>query len=136
MTDKDYWLYGRRGIRVCQEWMSDPGSFEAWALENGYNSHLTIDRVDPSRDYEPSNCRWVTVKDNSKYKSTTNLLEVNGVYKTGKEWARMLGIGENTINKYLRLYPERLVKEFIVRRMDNPTAYRHNESWMKVYGLS
>jgi hypothetical protein len=54
--------YFEKGIRVCQEWMSWP-NFCDWAKENGYSPRLTIDRIDGSKGYEPSNCRWATSKE-------------------------------------------------------------------------
>lgn len=71
-NDDHFMWYGFKGIKVCEEWKKDFGSFEKWALENGYKSGLTIDRVDPDGNYTPDNCKWITRKENSgKRKSRT-----------------------------------------------------------------
>lgn len=57
--------YYHRGIRVCSEWRSYP-SFYSWAIKNGYQPGLQIDRINNDGNYEPSNCRWVTPKENAK----------------------------------------------------------------------
>ena len=54
--------YGGRGIKFCPEW-SDFKSFSIWALSSGYNSTLELDRIDNNGNYEPSNCRWITHKE-------------------------------------------------------------------------
>lgn len=51
--------YGGKGVRVCAAWQAYV-PFRDWALANGYADSLTIDRVDPSGNYEPANCRWIT----------------------------------------------------------------------------
>jgi hypothetical protein len=61
-------FYGDRGIRVCAEWDADFFTFKAWALSNGYDPKLEIDRLDPDGDYCPENCRWVTKTANIKRK--------------------------------------------------------------------
>lgn len=60
--------YGGKGIRVCEQWQTyEP--FRVWALANGYADGMSLDRVDPDRDYEPSNCRWLTKSENSRLAS-------------------------------------------------------------------
>ena len=135
-NDKSYRFYGQKGIKICEEWLNNPKSFEDWSLKNGYNFDLTIDRIDSSKDYSPENCRWITLLDNSKYKSTTKITTVDGISHTGREWAEVLELGTNTINKMLKEYTETKVKEFISKRMKDKTICRHShETWMEAYGL-
>ena len=58
--------YGEKGVSVCAEW-HDYEAFKEWAYKNGYEDsaklmQCTIDRIDPFGNYEPSNCRWVSMK--------------------------------------------------------------------------
>lgn len=56
--------YGGRGIRVCDEWRNDFKIFHDWAMSNGYEQGLQLDRINNDGNYEPDNCRFVTVKEN------------------------------------------------------------------------
>ena len=135
-NEKSYRWYGAKGIKVCEEWLKNPLSFEEWALSNGYMDELTIDRIEEDKDYCPENCWWISRKNNARYKSTTRVLEVDGVLHTGREWAEEVNLGINTINKMLSKYPQEQVKEFIRRRLKNPNAYRRShQTWMNVYDL-
>ena len=58
--------YGGRGITVCDQWRNDFMAFHNWAMSNGYQDDLTIDRIDVNGSYEPSNCQWLTRSENVK----------------------------------------------------------------------
>lgn len=59
-NQSSYAYYGGKGVTVCGEWQSFE-NFLAWAAAHGYAEDLSIDRIDSSGNYEPSNCRWITM---------------------------------------------------------------------------
>lgn len=59
-----FYRYGGRGIKVCKKWNKFL-AFKKWALRNGYNSNLTIDKIDNNKGYFPGNCQWITKNENS-----------------------------------------------------------------------
>ena len=133
-NNKSYKWYGEKGVKICKEWIDNPKLFEIWALSNGYEDNLTIDRIDENKDYCPENCRWISNSDNAKYKSTTSLIEVDGETHTGKDWARILGFGVNLINNYIRKYGLENTIEFIKRYQANPILEpKGNQSYYDLY---
>lgn len=64
--------YGGRGITICDEWLHDFQAFYDWAMANGYRDDLSIDRIDANGNYDPSNCRWVTMAEQNKNKRAEN----------------------------------------------------------------
>lgn len=133
---KDYRWYGEKRIRICNEWLNNPKSFEDWAVNNGYADNLTIDRIDSNKDYCPDNCRWVTIEQNAKYKSTTTSLTVNTETHTGRDWANICHLGCNTINAMLRKYGVDITTRFIQARLTDMTKHRKShQTWIDVYGI-
>lgn len=99
--DKRYKDYGGRGIKICDEWLNDFIDFYNWAMDNGYNDDLTIDRINNDGNYEPNNCRWITLKEQINNRRNTVFIEYNGTKKPLTEWAREYNIPINTLRKRL-----------------------------------
>ena len=133
-NNKAYRWYGAKGIKICDEWLNNPKSFEEWAVSNGYTDDLTIDRKEEEQDYCPENCHWITGKDNAKYKSTTSEINIDGEAHTGRDWAKKLGLGINVINTYIRKYGQTNTIEFIKRYMANPSLKPHSRN-QSIYSL-
>lgn len=85
-----YKCYGRKGISICEEWRTDFRKFLNWSLSNGYNDSLSIDRIDNTKGYSPSNCRWVTMHEQANNKSNNVLYEHSGITHTMAEWCDIL----------------------------------------------
>lgn len=105
-TTHEYENYGGRGIKVCDEWL-DFNKFYDWAVENGYTESrdrksCTLDRIDVNGNYEPSNCRWVSMKTQQRNRRNNVLLTYKGETHCIAEWAEMLGMQAQTIGKRLQ----------------------------------
>lgn len=92
-----YEYYGARGITVCEEWENDFMSFYKWAMDNGYDEKLTLDRIDVDKNYEPNNCRWVTMKTQANNTRRNHIIEYKGAKHTISEWADLVGINKKIL---------------------------------------
>ena len=98
---KDYY---DRGIKVCEEWNNSFLAFLEWALTHGYADNLSIDRIDYNGNYEPSNCRWSTNKEQQNNKRNNVRYEVDGVIMTLSEIADKYGIKCGTLSARINRY--------------------------------
>ena len=111
-----YHKYGAKGIRVCEEWSSFE-VFRDWAFTNGYADNLTIDRIDPHGDYEPSNCRWATQKEQQNNRSNNVVLTYKGESHVLNDWERITGIPYHILyDRYRRKWDVSRIFEQPIRK--------------------
>lgn len=101
-SDKYYHNYGERGIVVCDEWNEDYLNFKEWALTNGYNDELTIERIDVNGNYEPSNCCWIPRAEQPKNTRISRRYTYNGQTKTLRDWAVSLGGSPDLVKERIK----------------------------------
>jgi hypothetical protein len=96
-TDKQYPDYGGRGIKMSKEWYYEFLPFYHWAINNGYDDHLVIDRIDNDGHYCPSNCHWVTRKVNNRNSRHNVLYTINNKTKCLVEWTEKYNMPYKTV---------------------------------------
>ena len=97
-----YKNYGEKGITVCEEWKNDFMFFYNWAMQNGYQEDLTIDRINVNGNYEPNNCRWATWKEQCNNKRNNIIIEYNGEKNTVAYFIQKYNLNEFAIYKRLK----------------------------------
>jgi len=87
---EDYYLYGGKGVSICEEWSGINGvvEFYNWAINSGYKKGLEIDRIDNDGNYEPDNCRWVNDIEQANNTRKNIMITLNNETKTFMEWCR------------------------------------------------
>ncbi len=103
-----YSYYGGRGIGFCSEWAKYE-TFRDWALANGYQENLEIDRIDTNGNYEPSNCRWATRVEqmrNTRIRSNAKTSRFKGVsrHNPSGKWVAQIGMSGSGKPSYLGLF--------------------------------
>lgn len=92
-----YYRWGGRGITICDEWKDNFSAFYSWAMENGYSENLTIDRIDNNGNYEPNNCRWATMEEQSRNRQSNVVIQIGNSKRTLKEWCEIFELEYGTI---------------------------------------
>ena len=104
---KDYPRYGGRGVKVCKRWQT----FINFAEDMGEKPEgMTLDRIDNNGDYEPSNCRWITKKEQTHNSRVVKLdyqkiVEIRRFYAKGAitqaKLAFYYGVHQSVISRIL-----------------------------------
>lgn len=94
--------YHDKGVSVYKEWETFEPFYE-WSMTHGYKEGLTIDRIDYDGNYEPDNCRWVTIQQQSYNTSRNIKLTYDGKTYCMQQWAKILGVNKNTFWRYIRV---------------------------------
>lgn len=97
-----YKNYGGRGIKVCEKWKNDFGEFKEWAINNGYKENLTLDRINVNGNYEPSNCRWATQKEQHNNTRKNHYIQYKGKTYTISQLSELVGIKYTTLKERIK----------------------------------
>ena len=89
---ESYKNYGGKGVTVCPEWFDSFEAFYEWAMKNGYQDDLTIDRIDNNGNYEPSNCRWADWNTQANNRSYCVNITYKGETHTLMQWCKILNL--------------------------------------------
>jgi len=95
--------YGGKGIKVCSEWKEDFQAFYDWAILNGWRKGLSIDRKENDKDYSPNNCKFSTIPQQNRNRTSNVRLTIDGVTKILIEWAETGNIKYATLRRRLQL---------------------------------
>jgi len=94
-----YKSHGARGIKVCQRWRE----FKNFYSDMGdVPTGLSIERIDNNGNYEPSNCKWETRKNQQRNKRNNRLITYNGETRCLVEWAEIFNLKQSTLGKRLK----------------------------------
>lgn len=122
-NNSHYKDYGGRGITVCDEWKDNCELFFDWAMNNGYQDGLTLDRINNNKGYSPANCRWITRRDQILNRRNNVYLAYNGKKLALSQWAEVLNIRYNTL--VIRHRREWTDNDILTKREDGKVLYPH-----------
>lgn len=100
--------YKDKGIVMCKEWKNDFLAFYNWSINNGYDNNTnrgvcTLDRINYNGNYEPSNCRWISIQKQQLNKSSNRLITYNNETHCISEWAKIINVKPKTLEmRFLR----------------------------------
>ena len=97
-----YVYYGGKGIKIYSEWLEKFINFYNWAIDSGWSKGLSIDRIDNSQDYMPTNCRWATVKEQNSNRTSCKYISFNGKTMMITQWAKELNLSYSAINRRIK----------------------------------
>lgn len=114
-----YKWYGAKGIVMCDEWLHSPEVFIEWAISNGWQKGLQIDRINSDGSYSPDNCRIVPASKNHQNKSSNVFFTYNNQEKCISEWAKDLGMNIFTLRN-------RLKRHDVAAAFNTPVKHKKN----------
>lgn len=104
ITNQSYPNYGGRGIGVCEIWRNNFIEFFNWAINNGWEYGLTLERNDVNKDYDPLNCKWITIGNQQGNKRTSVILDAFGEKKCIAYWSKdkRCAVSENGLRSRIK----------------------------------
>lgn len=92
-----YSLYGGRGIMICDDWKNSFEAFARWALANGYQDDLTIERIDYNKGYMPENCKWISMGEQANNRRSNVSITFNNETHNLSQWCKIYGKEYNLV---------------------------------------
>lgn len=99
-----YSRYGGRGITVCNEWLNNFKVFYDWAIANGWEDGLSIERNEIDKNYNEYNCKWIPINDQQKNTSRSRFITFNNKTMTITDWAKEVGVKTQTLFARINIY--------------------------------
>jgi hypothetical protein len=98
---KEFMSHSGRGIKVCDRWKDSFADFLADMGPRPSPQH-SIDRINVNGNYEKSNCRWASTKEQAENKRNTVMIEFNGRKQSVATLAREMGISRKTVHARIK----------------------------------
>ena len=102
--------YGGRGIGICNEWLTF-ANFHKWAISNGYQDDLELDRINNELGYCPENCRWVSKSFNREHRRNARYIEVCSIKLNVTTWCKEAGLSKTKAYQLLHIGEDAFCKE-------------------------
>lgn len=99
---KSYKYYGKKGIKVCARWRGDKGRLHLFEDMGARPEGMTLDRIDNTKGYSPTNCRWATRKQQVRNRKGNNYVSIEGKTMCLTEAAEYIGISIGTVKTRIR----------------------------------
>ena len=136
----NYKYYGGKGVTICDEWLLSFENFFDWAINNGYNENLTIDRIDSEKEYSPDNCKWSTKKEQAYNRSISVKLTLNGRTMYMTEWAEELEIDKKILSwRYNNGWSDEEIltrpRDFKERKLSLNGETHSMSEWSRITGI-
>jgi hypothetical protein len=133
--------YMDKGITICDEWRYNFDAFVEWSLANGWAPGLSIDRINGNGNYEPGNCRWVTMKVQLNNTARNVKVTHDGQTKTISEWCDFYKISYRMFQHRIsrsKMTLERAFSTFEklpVKDYEYMGEFKSLRSWAKLAGI-
>lgn len=136
--NKDFIYYGKRGIKICQNWLDEPIKFYAFALLNGSNfKEMTIDRINRDGDYEPNNVQFITRYKNCTTKFFKDSKQSQPIFRYYSKFGGLFQIQYSYKMGFLRDTIKNRIKAnwSLYEALNIPIGVRRNTFWQKIKKL-
>lgn len=135
-------IYKNRGITVCDAWYHNYPAFKEWAINNGYEDNLTIDRINNDLGYSPENCRWITQLEQASNKRNNIYITIDKETHSIAEWCRINNVSYTAAIKRINERgwdPIRAVtqqtRELKERQIEYNGITHNSVEWSKITGI-